>query len=77
MSMGPRSYSDVAGELSVYAAKIEAAVTRTRWACVGYTYDEVKIALETALTDEGVADMLPQVVDELTRQIVEAPDIHG
>ncbi|MFI2509966.1 hypothetical protein [Streptomyces sp. NPDC018972] len=59
--------------VSANLAKLERAVARTRASHSGQPYAEVHRALVEALEHEGAQRILPQVVEELARQISEAP----
>jgi hypothetical protein len=58
--------------VAAHLAKIERAVTRTRASHVGQPFAAVHQALVEALQDEGVERVVPQVIEELARQISEA-----
>lgn len=68
--------------VAAHLAKIERAVDRTRASHAGQPYEAVHQALVEALQREDAQRVVPQVVEELARQISETPvcpvpGIHG
>lgn len=68
--------------VAAHMAKIERAVDRTRASHAGQPYAAVHQALVEALQDEDAQHVVPQVIEELARQISETPasprpDIHA
>ncbi|KUJ37517.1 hypothetical protein BX257_4117 [Streptomyces sp. 3212.3] len=55
--------------VAAHLAKIEGAVDRTRASHAGQPFTVVHQALVEALQDEGAQRVVPQVVEELARQI--------
>ncbi|MFI6037489.1 hypothetical protein ACIBBD_25595 [Streptomyces sp. NPDC051315] len=81
MATDPSEYEKAMPAVAANLAKLERAVDRTRASHSGQPYAEVHRALVEALEHEGAQHVVPQVVEELTRQISEAPasplpDIH-
>lgn len=81
MATDPSEYEKAMPIVAANLAKLERAVDRTRASHTGQPYAEVHRALVEALEHEGAQHVVPQVVEELARQISEAPasplpDIH-
>ncbi|MFD5661377.1 hypothetical protein [Streptomyces hirsutus] len=82
MTTDPSEYEKAVPLVAAHLAKIERAVDRTRASHAGQPYAAVHQALAEALQDEDAQRVVPQVVEELARQISETPtspppDIHG
>ncbi|MFF3929309.1 hypothetical protein [Streptomyces hirsutus] len=82
MATDPSEYEKVMPLVAAHLAKIERAVDRTRASHAGQPYAAVHQALAEALQNEDAQRVVPQVVEELARQISETPvspppDIHG
>ncbi|MFD0213433.1 hypothetical protein ACFVH9_31150 [Streptomyces hirsutus] len=82
MATDPSEYEKAMPLVAAHLAKIERAVDRTRASHAGQPYAAVHQALAEALQDEDAQRVVPQVVEELARQISETPvspppDIHG
>ncbi|MEV7857727.1 hypothetical protein AB0O86_02445 [Streptomyces hirsutus] len=82
MTTDPSEYEKAMPLVAAHLAKIERAVDRTRASHAGQSYAAVHQALVEALQDEDAQRVVPQVVEELARQISETPaspppDIHG
>jgi hypothetical protein len=73
MATGPIEYEKAMPIVAAHLAKIERAVNRTRASHAGQPYAAVHQALVEALEQEDAQRVVPQVVDELARQISEAP----
>ncbi|MFF4569697.1 hypothetical protein [Streptomyces sp. NPDC001410] len=73
MATDPSEYEKAIPLLAAHLAKIERAVDRTRTSHAGQPFAEVHQALAEALQDEDARNVVPQVVEELARQISEAP----
>lgn len=67
----PSEYEKAVPLIRVHLAKLERAVGRTRTSYSGQPYDVVRPALVEALREEDARNVVPQVVDELARQISE------
>ncbi|MFF3323202.1 hypothetical protein [Streptomyces sp. NPDC002889] len=81
MATDPIEYEKAMPIVAAHMAKIERAVNRTRAGHSGQPYAVVRQAFIEALRDEDAQRVVPQVVDELARQISEdpcpRPDIHA
>ncbi|WP_405569580.1 hypothetical protein OG418_33630 [Streptomyces phaeochromogenes] len=82
MATDPREYEKAMPLVVAHLAKIERAVDRARASHSGQPYAAVHQALVEALQDEDAKCIVPQVIEELARQISEnpvspLPDIHG
>jgi hypothetical protein len=82
MATDPSEYEKAMPLVAAHLAKIERAVDRTRASHSGQPYAAVHRALVEALQDEDAQRVVPQVIEELARQISETPvgplpDIHG
>ncbi|MGW1901805.1 hypothetical protein ACWCQB_31365 [Streptomyces hirsutus] len=82
MATDPSKYEKAVPLVAAHLAKIERAVDRTRASHAGQPYAAVHQTLVKALQDEDAQRVVPQVVEELARQISETPvspppDIHG
>ncbi|MFC9911059.1 hypothetical protein [Streptomyces sp. NPDC127197] len=82
MATDPSEYEKAMPFVGAHLAKIERAVDRTRASHSGRPFAEVRQALVEALEHEGAQRVVPQVVDELARQIsgtpvIPPPDIHA
>lgn len=82
MATDPSEYEKAMPLVSAHLAKIERAVDRTRASYAGQPYEAVHQALVEALQDEDAQRVVPQVIEELARQISDTPvsplpDIHG
>ncbi|MEV7071278.1 hypothetical protein ACIQJT_27170 [Streptomyces sp. NPDC091972] len=73
MATDPSEYEKAMPIVAAHLAKIERAVNRTRGSHAGQPYAAVHQALVEALQQEDAQRVVPQVVDELARQISEAP----
>lgn len=73
MATDPNEYEKAMPKVAAHLAKIERAVNRTRASHVGRPYAAVHQALMDALQREDAGQVVPQVVDELARQIADAP----
>lgn len=73
MAMDPSEYEKAMPIVAAHMAKIERAVDRTRVSHAGQPYAAVHQALVEALKDEDAQRVVPQVVEELARQISETP----
>lgn len=71
--MDPSEYEKAMPIVAAHMAKIERAVDRTRVSHAGQPYAAVHQALVEALKDEDAQRVVPQVVEELARQISETP----
>ncbi|MFB6519194.1 hypothetical protein [Streptomyces sp. NPDC056401] len=60
--------------VSAFLENMERGVNRTRATHAGQPYATVRQALVLALEEEGARPMVPQVVDELARQISAGAD---
>ncbi|MCX5392208.1 hypothetical protein [Streptomyces sp. NBC_00094] len=60
--------------VSAFLKKMERGIDRTRATHAGQPYATVRQSLVLALEEEGARPMVPQVVDELARQISEGSD---
>lgn len=69
MAVDPSEYDKAMPIVAAHLAKIERAVSRTRASHAGQPYAAVHQALAEALRDEGAQRVVPQVVEELARQI--------
>ncbi|MCB5180256.1 hypothetical protein [Streptomyces antimicrobicus] len=74
MAVDPSEYEKARPALSAFAQKMERAVRRTRASYTGQPHATVRQALALALEEEGAHPMVPQVVDELARQISEGAE---
>ncbi|MET7436669.1 hypothetical protein ACWERY_15005 [Streptomyces sp. NPDC004082] len=72
MTTDPSEYDKAIPIVAAHVAKIERAVDRTRATHSGRPYPEVHRALTEALQAEETQRVVPQVVEELARQIAEA-----
>ncbi|MER5834190.1 hypothetical protein ABT116_25930 [Streptomyces sp. NPDC002130] len=73
MTTDPSEYEKAMPIVAAHLAKIERAVDRTRASHAGHPYATVHQALVRALQDEDAQRVVPQVIDELARQISEDP----
>lgn len=71
MATDPREYNKAIPGIRAHLAKIERAVARTRASHAGQPFTAVRQALAEALRDENARPVVPQVVEELARQISE------
>ncbi|MEU9084541.1 hypothetical protein [Streptomyces sp. NPDC048357] len=71
MTADPSEYEKAMPAVSAFLTKMERAVDRTWATHAGQPYPTVREALALALEEEGAHPMVPQVVDELARQISE------
>jgi hypothetical protein len=69
MAVDPSEYDKAMPILAAHLAKIERAVSRTCASHAGQPFAAVHQALAEALQDEGAQRVVPQVVEELARQI--------
>jgi len=69
MAVDPSEYEKAMPIVAAHLAKIERAVDRTRTSHAGQPFAAVHQALVEALQDEGAQRVVPQVVEELARQI--------
>ncbi|MEU9268664.1 hypothetical protein AB0E04_24885 [Streptomyces sp. NPDC048251] len=69
MDTHPSEYEKVMPLVEARLAKIERAVERTRASHPGQPFAVVHQALVVALQGEGAPRVVPQVVEELARQI--------
>jgi rubrerythrin len=72
MATDPSEHEKAMPIVAAHLAKIERAVARTRASHAGQPFAVVHQALAEALRNEGAQRVVPQVVEELTRQISEA-----
>ncbi|CAM5471675.1 putative protein OS=Streptomyces aurantiogriseus OX=66870 GN=GCM10010251_23400 PE=4 SV=1 [Streptomyces aurantiogriseus] len=73
MATDPREYEKAMPIVAAHMAKIERAVDRTRASHAGQPCAAVHQALVEALQDEAAQRVVPQVIEELARQISETP----
>lgn len=73
MATDPSEYEKAMPIVAAHLAKIERAVNRTRASHAGQPFTPVHQALVEALRDEDAQRVVPQVVDELARQISKGP----
>ncbi|MGW1811868.1 hypothetical protein [Streptomyces sp. NPDC002078] len=71
MTVDPSEYEKAMPIVAAHLAKIERAVDRTRASHGGQPFAAVHQALTEALQNEGAQRVVPQVVEELARQISE------
>ncbi|MFI5755601.1 hypothetical protein [Streptomyces sp. NPDC051569] len=71
MTADPSEYEKAMPTVSAFLKKMERGVDRTWATHTGRPYPTVREALALALEEEGARPMVPQVVDELARQISE------
>ncbi|MFE5811598.1 hypothetical protein [Streptomyces sp. NPDC056491] len=71
MAADPSEYEKDMPAVSEFLKKMERGVDRTWAKHAGQPYSTVRKALAFALEEEGARPMVPQVVDELARQISE------
>ncbi|WP_432064641.1 hypothetical protein [Streptomyces sp. C10-9-1] len=69
MATDPSEYEKVMPIVAAHLAKIERAIERTRTSRAGQPFVAVHQALAAALQDEGAERVVPQVIEELARQI--------
>ncbi|QHA07992.1 hypothetical protein GQF42_36200 [Streptomyces broussonetiae] len=69
MAVDPSEYEKAMPIVAAHLAKIERAVNRTRASHAGQPFEAVHQALTEALQDEVAQRVVPQVVEELARQI--------
>jgi hypothetical protein len=69
MATDPSEYDKAMPIVAAHLAKVERAVDRTRATHAGQPFAVVHQALAEALEDEGAQRVVPQVVEELARQI--------
>lgn len=74
MATDPSEYDKAMPAVSAFLKKMERGVDRTRATRAGQPYATVRQALVLALEEEGARPMVPQVIDELARQISEKTD---
>lgn len=74
MTADPSEYEKSMPAVSAFLKKMERGIDRTRATHAGQPYSTVRQALALALEEEGARPMVPQVVDELARQISERTD---
>ncbi|MFD5487988.1 hypothetical protein ACFWIV_21270 [Streptomyces virginiae] len=74
MTADPSEYEKAMPTVSAFLKKVERGIDRTRATHAGQPYSAVRMALALALEEEGARPMVPQVVDELARQISEGTD---
>ncbi len=74
MTADPSEYEKAMPTVSAFLKKVERGIDRTRATHAGQPYSAVRQALALALEEEGARPMVPQVVDELARQISEGTD---
>ncbi|MET9041123.1 hypothetical protein [Streptomyces mirabilis] len=72
MAADPSEYDKAMPIVTAHLAKIERAVDGTRASHAGRPFAAVHQALAEALQDEGAQRVVPQVVEELARQISDA-----
>ncbi|WP_031013487.1 hypothetical protein [Streptomyces sp. NRRL F-5727] len=72
MATDPSEYEKAMPIVAAHLAKIERAVNQTRASHAGQSFPVVHQALVEALQDEGAQRVVPQVVEELARQISES-----
>ncbi|WP_406494259.1 hypothetical protein OHB06_26885 [Streptomyces sp. NBC_01604] len=77
MTTDPSEYEKAMPIVAAHLAKIERAVERTRASHSGQPYAAVHQAFIEALQDEDARSVVPQVIEELARQISEAPSKPG
>ncbi|MEY6565114.1 hypothetical protein AB8B12_09245 [Streptomyces sp. PGLac3x] len=71
MAADPSEYEKAIPIVAAHLAKIERAVSRTRASHTGQPFEAAHQTLTEALRDEGAERVVPQVVEELARQISE------
>ncbi|MFE2012516.1 hypothetical protein [Streptomyces sp. NPDC059491] len=71
MTAEANEYEKAMPAVSAFLKKMERGVDRTRASHAGQPHETVRYALALALEEEGARPMVPQVVDELARQISE------
>ncbi|WP_371799132.1 hypothetical protein OG963_15040 [Streptomyces sp. NBC_01707] len=71
MTAEASEYEKAMPAVSAFLKKMERGIDRTRATHAGQPYATVRQALVLALEEEGASPMVPQVVDELARQISE------
>jgi ribosomal protein S12 methylthiotransferase accessory factor YcaO len=69
MATDPSEYDKAMPIVAAHLAKIERAVARTSASHAGQPFPAVHQALTEALQDEDAQRVVPQVVEELARQI--------
>jgi rubrerythrin len=69
MAVDPSEYEKAMPIVAAHLAKIERAVDRTRASHAGQPFVAVHQALVDALQDANAERVVPQVVEELARQI--------
>ncbi|GAA3482768.1 hypothetical protein GCM10018966_073000 [Streptomyces yanii] len=69
MAADPGKYLKAMPIVAAHPAKIERAVDRTRASHAGQPYAAIHQALVEVLQDENAQRVVPQVIEELTRQI--------
>ncbi|MFK0046902.1 hypothetical protein ACIQU4_22885 [Streptomyces sp. NPDC090741] len=74
MTADSSEYDKAMPAVSAFLNKMERGIDRTRATHAGQPYPAVRQALALALEEEGARPMVPQVVDELARQISEETD---
>ncbi|MFC9187469.1 hypothetical protein [Streptomyces cyaneofuscatus] len=72
MAADPSEYDKAMPIVAAHLAKIERAVVRARASYAGKPFAAIHQALAEALQDEGAHRVVPQVVEELARQISDA-----
>ncbi|MFI1287473.1 hypothetical protein ACH4VM_03000 [Streptomyces sp. NPDC020792] len=72
MATDSSEYEKAMPIVAAHLAKMERAVDRTRASHAGRPFKVVHQALAEALQDEGAQRVVPQVVEELARQISDA-----
>ncbi|MFJ4943912.1 hypothetical protein ACIP4V_14975 [Streptomyces albidoflavus] len=72
MAADPSEHEKAVPVRAARLAQIERAVSRTRASHTGQPFEATRQALTEALRDEGAERAVPQVVEELARQISEA-----
>ncbi|MER5928353.1 hypothetical protein [Streptomyces mirabilis] len=74
MATDPSEYEKAMPIVVAHMAKIERAVERTRASHAGQPYAAVHQALVEALQNEAAQRVVPQVIEELARQISNTPE---
>ncbi|WP_405756396.1 MULTISPECIES: hypothetical protein [unclassified Streptomyces] len=71
MTAEASEYDEAMPAVSAFLERMERGIDRTSATHAGQPYATVREALVLALEEEGARPMVPQVVDELARQISE------
>ncbi|MEW2484950.1 hypothetical protein [Streptomyces sp. NPDC048411] len=71
MATDPSEYDEVVPHIRAHLARVGRAVSRTWTAHARQPYGQVRPALLEALESEDAGRMMPQLIDEVARQISE------